>query len=579
MSSTPATLRFFLPAFFSDQDEVNRFLAKLTQEVRQTTDSIERSRLALSHAVLLGLMRQKKLSEYSRFMHLQKMPIPGLADFQIQSIHALPTVYRLDPLVEIKFKLAEAELLQLAASIQQEESVLRKALELLNEIPEQALQPTLLYEFLKLKGECLLDIYNHVNFEGTDFETYYTYYSYLLEARYCFSRLVEAALEGKILPEAPKLPEVILHYARTLTHLNRLAEPFYSLQSLKTANFKDSSLLIRTLLFEAIRKYTCDSTNPLLLLRESDAIKKALRSPHIDKRNSPFLHQSQIEVTELLQQYEAAHGMGSSDLCKIRVQVAKAKQQYDEQTKFLLKHNLLLNEHALYCECERGVKDNLVIPAGCKHTHTAWVMPWRQALEQIKLTYIEGRNSLVRYEFPEKGYSYQSDFIHEDIVISLTATQLVQAFKSTFSALDKIASTCNELLGTNEKRVYFHTYFSDIKVLKKIFDLGDNEYLLALHSIALDLGSADKSWQHLVSFPDYKVWRNDAEHNQLWLVRENANIDELRQKSLTVGSYIREAEFKKKTIQLLQLCRSAIFAYVWFVRRTSRHHKEEWEEK
>ena len=194
--------------------------------------------------------------------------------------------------------------------------------------------------------------------------------------------------------------------------------------------------------------------------------------------------------------------------------------------KFTLLNHLSLNEHSLYCNCHETLMDDLSI----LHRH----LPIRNLPERTSLFF-----DRVVSEFQFSRLLYFEALTQNEN----SEEKIRTSFRLCFGVFDKIAQAICvffDLPKNEHEPIYFETFWEKNEVRWKKINGTMNVFLTGLYSIATDLSKRNGE------FGFYKEYRNKLEHDLLIL-----NNPE---------------EFKKNTLHLLQLCRSAIFSFAFCVR-------------
>jgi hypothetical protein len=387
----------------------------------------------------------------------------------------------------------------------------------------------------------------------------------VFEARRHLSFLYNESLKGQLKIGETSIKNTIVHFCETLGQLSRYTEPFFLLNRLdeKSDEYKWSKALAKQALLDAIRNKTCTSFSPILLIKLRTYLNVALNDANTDSRNLPYIESSLAEIEEALQKYYAQTGKSVEDLEKLEESIDKKDLNIPPYRRFVIDNGLGLNEHGLYCLCKKGIEDNLTILSDHKHTEVVWAKQFEIILNHLLFDFDGARRAFFRALDDQDNYEVRNQFANEGVLFSHQATDLIQSFKICFSILDKIATACNLAWSVTNKKVHFHTYFKERVVRQKIDSLPNNLFAIALFSISQDLDTQSP----YAAFSEYKDWRNAAEHQNLYLVSEDANISKFKKDYPNVDYFVRKAEFKEKTVYLLHLCRSAIYSFTWAIRK------------
>lgn len=170
--------------------------------------------------------------------------------------------------------------------------------------------------------------------------------------------------------------------------------------------------------------------------------------------------------------------------------------------------------------------------------------------------------------------------LFENEIIDINSEMLRSSYRLCFGILDKIAEAICELfdLAHEKEKIYFESFWrprgknlhpKQKERWEKINSI-ENPSLLALYSQACDLNSKTGEW----SF--FKPWRNSLEHG-IFVITDDNGIDTDPFKILGKRRNIEStnyADFLYKTLHLLRFTRSAIFNFVFCVRREGSKNAE-----
>lgn len=258
--------------------------------------------------------------------------------------------------------------------------------------------------------------------------------------------------------------------------------------------------------------------------------------------------------------------------------IEKTKSEYDELSdyrKFCLNNNFSLSEHGLYCSCVGSSRDNLTIPTA-EGVVGDFVIPMEMVLNRLKSEYSFARHLYFEYISTEHNYELLHDScfseLFNDELLGIDVEKLRTAFRSCFGILDKIGIAICELfdLYPPNKKVYFQSFWQlDRDNRRDKFNSHKSPGLLALYSIATDLNELkDGEWSFL------KQLRNDLEHEFVVVHKSDIPSDIYDSYEFIENIvFIREDDFIKHLIRLLQLTRSAIFSFVFAVRDKASNEK------
>lgn len=253
------------------------------------------------------------------------------------------------------------------------------------------------------------------------------------------------------------------------------------------------------------------------------------------------------------------------DQKRIETEFFESGKEYEQHTpyrKFCLDHYLSLNEHAIYCYCRKATFDDFAIGREQAVFSNPKVPKLELLVNRLKVEF-----GLARQLYYDSLQPYSDDIIYYDLSdnesIGINTEKLRASFKACFSIFDKIAhGICYfyELRDKPDENIYFDRFFLKPTRWEKIKGI-KNCYLTALFSIASDLNKKEGE------FGFYKEWRNILEHNLLVLTNDSETPDvfNIFSEPGFVHKVPREY-FKKQALHLLQLCRSAIFSFVYCIR-------------
>lgn len=244
---------------------------------------------------------------------------------------------------------------------------------------------------------------------------------------------------------------------------------------------------------------------------------------------------------------------------------------------FCIDKYLTLSEHSLYCNCLGARRDDLTIPKTTEPIGGDFIPKMELMLNRLKSEYALAR--LLFYQSEPKNKCTNKTFdnelafteLNEGETISTHSEMLRVSFRLCFGVLDKIAHGICELfeLSDPDEPLYFESFWKprgkSVKQQNRWSTLSsiDNMPLLALYSQATDLNAINGEWG------SFKKWRNSLEHRMFILTRDTVSPPDTfkalnGQKDIELTDY---TEFENKTLHLLQLTRSAIFNFVFCVRR------------
>lgn len=292
----------------------------------------------------------------------------------------------------------------------------------------------------------------------------------------------------------------------------------------------------------------------------------ALQDPDI----VPINHQKTLNI---LRQYISSFGTltgtnGISNQVQTNVNNAHVNQNFQNfnpYRKWTLDNYLGINEHSIYCKCVRCKKDNLKLLTNNSHTRKKWLNKFQPLIDQLKLDFDIARlnyfNSLpsikIKHSFTVES-KIKNDFFQRNVKSRL----LISSFKQAFSLLDRIAVSILSIYpDLNDNNYYFHDFMDYVR---SNVNMENKTYLIALESLAFELYHQNPT----ASFGEFKIWRDAMEHNYFFILKNDVTKSTANTKfeHLRRVSYEEEETFRLKTIQILQICRSAIFSLVFLMR-------------
>ena len=382
----------------------------------------------------------------------------------------------------------------------------------------------------------------------------------LLKSKYFLFKLYNFSIEKKIRLSTVVEARIISDLISVLIFLSRWNEPFFILDRRNVVSDYNPKFLnyLKALTLNEIAWNTCCSIYPSMVFEIKKFIKGAKTPNGMESEWKGRLTQVNKEVDEVIEN----HKIDLEEFKRDYGDPKKDLEEHGEYRKWVLKNHFALCEHSLYCFCGLSSTDDLKIKSDHEHTQIQWVEQFDILLEKIKgdfnltryFLFISENDSKLNYIRDEEIKDY---FINESIINNSNSDYLIQAFKSAYSILDKIGRAIYLALEIKQKDIYFHNCWKKIKET----NLGDhNRYLIALYSIACDLSDTSK----YSAFKEYKDWRNLIEHEFFFLIKEDANIEAIKQEFTVIKGFVKIDEFKEKTHYMLQLCRSAIFFLRFF---------------
>lgn len=240
-------------------------------------------------------------------------------------------------------------------------------------------------------------------------------------------------------------------------------------------------------------------------------------------------------------------------------------RNHPPQIKYYLDNHLSLTEHGLYCKCNGSKIDDLTIGCPKFQTTDIQVLKLELLLNRVKSEYSLARTMYYQYfHFINNEENIHYEEILKGLNFGLNNEKLRLSFKTCFGILDKIAlGICDiyQLLDKPNENIYFESFWNPKKNQRRWERINQiqNIHLTALYSIACDLNQTNGE------FGFYKKWRNQLEHG----VFNTIDIKDKSQPGLNqlLSDFTTKENFEDKTKHLLQLTRSAIFSFVFCVRK------------
>jgi tetratricopeptide (TPR) repeat protein len=280
--------------------------------------------------------------------------------------------------------------------------------------------------------------------------------------------------------------------------------------------------------------------------------------------NLPLLYQGR--VMETFRKYESVIKEWKLTPESLQEEFKDAQLEYEQQSsyiKFCLDNYLMLNEHSVYCKCNKSAGDDLSIGRVAAVFKSCKVPKLELLLNRLKAEFAFARK--LYYE--SLGETETEETIYYDLgeneVIGANAEKLRASFKACFSIFDKIAHGICFFYDLREKAnepIYFNSFFENKTRWQKIKDRR-NPHLTALYSIASDFNRKEGE------FGFYKEWRNTLEHNLFVLTSDGEYADPF--KIFADTGFVQQVSFdffREQVLHLLQMCRSAIFSYAYCIR-------------
>lgn len=269
----------------------------------------------------------------------------------------------------------------------------------------------------------------------------------------------------------------------------------------------------------------------------------------------------------------------------IHQDIEETKKEYESLSvyrRFCIDNHLTLLEHSLYCNCIGSRRDDLTICTPSQLFNSDYIPLMEKILNRLKSEYSLSRLLYfysVDNNINETAY-YDSEVMFTELYdseyLGTKSEMLRTSFRLCFGILDKIAGAICLMFDLCDKNedISFERFWKPQKknISPKQKSRWDkinsiqNISLIALYAQATDLNSNTGEWKF------FKSWRNDIEHNQLYIISENeigGDIFDIYKNNSNL-QIENQNYFVNKTLQMLQFTRSAIFNYVFLVRSETR---------
>lgn len=346
-----------------------------------------------------------------------------------------------------------------------------------------------------------------------------------------------------------------------LSQLSRWAEVISILENHLLSATKENQGQIKYLLVISlfdIKEKTCLTYNALFLLRIIELCSEVEQHPALNEQKirCRFIKDSCIEDCK-------KYNVDLDEIEKHRKEVRSNKSQVYDFQAFFKSNGLMLNEHSFYCDCKKSYYDDIQFQTSHLHTKIEWVEKKQPILENILSEYnlarIEYYRSLEETSlrgFGILGASRNRTLFKHQLLLS--------SFRKCYSILDSIGMAVLSSFDIDDSKfpklrngrnvdLYFLNMWDYDLISGTSFK--KNQFLHSLYSITKDL-DRDKD---ISAFKEFKKIRNDIEH-KIFLISEH-KVDGCKSVSPKL--------MYEYTDTLLKLTRSAIFSFVYFIRRES----------
>jgi hypothetical protein len=439
---------------------------------------------------------------------------------------------------------------------------LSKGIEILGLINEDSLGNDIKPTYYLKSSRCILLLFNS-ELEKSSFEYSYDGIEPLLKAKYYLFKLYNLLVEGKIVFDAKTESKFISDLVTILVLLSRWNEPFFILSRRKIVSKYNPEFIsyLKAHTLNEIAHFTCCTIYPVMTYEMKKFIGHAKLSNETDEVWNTQLQRLEQEVDRIIEK----NPFKIEEFGNQEKELIKQIDEHSDYRKWVLENHFSLCEHAMYCFCSLSKSDDLTIRSNHEHTQIEWVDKFEVLLDRLKGEYNLARYFLYLAEDDSRLHYNRNDevgvFSNESHLLNTSSSDyLIQSFKSAYSILDKIARAVYLALDIDQKDIYFHKCWQRVKNSK---GENTNRYLFALYSIACDLSETSK----YSAFKEYKEWRNLIEHEFFFLSNGTqvvSNNNDRMSKSINI------AEFREKSYYMLQLCRTAVFSFTFFIRHESK---------
>lgn len=383
----------------------------------------------------------------------------------------------------------------------------------------------------------------------------------LIKSKFYLQKVLLQARTEKLNISKSQEMDALSLLCAVLSQLSRWAEVITILENHlladKGENQGQIKYLLATCLFE-IKEKTCLTYNGLFLLRIIELCSEV--------EENHALHEQKVkcqDIKDLCIKDCEKYNVDLDEVEKHRKKVRSKETQLYEYQLFFKDNGLTLNEHSFYCDCKRIYFDDIQFQTSHLHTKIEWVEKKKPILESILSEY-----SLARVEYyrslKDKSLSGFGVLGSGKKRTSFKHQLLLSSFRRCYSILDSIGMAVLSSLDIEDSRfptlengkridLYFLNMWDHNLISED--DYKKNQFLHSLYSISKDL-DRDKN---ISAFKEFKNIRNAIEH-KIFLISEH-EIEGCESVSPKLMYEYSET--------LLRLTRSAIFSFVYFIRRQS----------
>lgn len=381
--------------------------------------------------------------------------------------------------------------------------------------------------------------------------------------------------------DEPFRPELVVNLANALSNCGRIVESlqFYDLVIKNYPDFPQANASRAKELIWLNRLTGALTQN--LIYQAKSGYEKASKSKDVPTWMAKFWSEKAIDLGAYLKSLKF-------DEKTIHQEQEETKNEFEslsDYRKFCINNHLTLSEHSLYCNCIGARRDDLIICIPTQPFDAEFIPIMEKILNRLKSEF-----SLARILYYYSTQKLENEFTIYDSEVMFTelydaesigtkSEMLRTSFRLCFGVLDKIASAVCKIydLADKKENIYFERFWNPKtdsgsakqRIRWQTINNISNISLLALYTQATDLNNSKGEW----SF--FKSWRNALEHNQISILSTNELSDDIFNIYKTNPDIllVDENYFRSKSLQMLQLTRSAIFNFVFLVRNEARKIK------
>ena len=382
---------------------------------------------------------------------------------------------------------------------------------------------------------------------------------YLFEAKFLLIELYTDHIENRARIIDFKLGYCLELLSGCLAQLSRFFEPLYYINIAKHYSSQQTNFhYITALTLEAVQKSTCTNFQGLLLLKIVDSCVSAKRNPLLPMEQKQAMDQIELSTRSLIKRFKLK-------LPKLRAHkkiILAGTNKYIDYEKFCLDKQLYLSEHSFYCNCKMSLRDDIKIKSSHLHTQIEWVINFDAIVNLLVYNFILARKNFYDSLKRTKISHYNVQKINRPSAKeNLKITLLKEAFRQCYSILDKIAIGVLEAMSIDysvKKSYYFYSIWKPTLISEELY--AQNFYLTSLRSISMDLED-----QPFSAFKEFRKIRNAIEHDFLLVNDDQDQPKQLSKRTIVIS----ESVLRERTELLLILTKSAIFSFVYLIRKQS----------